>query len=288
MDVCSCPYIWYCRQFNTTRTHNHASSTILMSFWANVFLGKCLSGQMSFWAIKCLSGQMSFRAKYSGQNLPAKKKIANFRVKDETCGRRRRIRRRRRWRRRMVSTRPGADYVAPGKNNFLLIDLSATKSKLKMNARWQHLANAFSVLAGFGNTNIGARERTALSARALDVSVDLGSRLGEPVRLEVQEDGRDWFRIRILLRRCLLERRRSSEERISILSAVQHWNPICYHVFVTIQTAGLFPALLLERREMDPTQVLTFSLFMPRRLIMGRPWVVCWGLFGSPKEKIRN
>jgi hypothetical protein len=37
-------------------------------FWANVFLGKCLSGQMSFWANdlwanifrdKCLSGQMS-------------------------------------------------------------------------------------------------------------------------------------------------------------------------------------------------------------------------------------
>jgi hypothetical protein len=39
-----------------------------MSFWANVFLGKCLLGeclscQMSFWAIvflgKCLSGQIS-------------------------------------------------------------------------------------------------------------------------------------------------------------------------------------------------------------------------------------
>jgi hypothetical protein len=37
-------------------------------------------------------------------------KIVNFEVEDETCGR---IRRRRR--RYMVSARPGADYVAPGK-----------------------------------------------------------------------------------------------------------------------------------------------------------------------------
>jgi hypothetical protein len=42
-----------------------------------------------------------------------KAKIVNFVVEDETCGRRR-IRKRRRWR-RMVSTRPGADYVATGK-----------------------------------------------------------------------------------------------------------------------------------------------------------------------------
>jgi hypothetical protein len=40
-------------------------------FWVNVFLGKCLSGQMSFWANvflgKCISGQMSFGQMSSGQ-----------------------------------------------------------------------------------------------------------------------------------------------------------------------------------------------------------------------------
>jgi hypothetical protein len=39
-------------------------------------------------------------------------KIANLQVEDKTCGRRRRRRRRR----RMVANRPGADYIAPGKN----------------------------------------------------------------------------------------------------------------------------------------------------------------------------
>jgi hypothetical protein len=34
--------------------------------------------------------------------------IANFQVEDKTCRRRRR--------RRMVSTKPSADYVTPGKN----------------------------------------------------------------------------------------------------------------------------------------------------------------------------
>jgi hypothetical protein len=33
----------------------------LFSFWANVLVGKCLSGQMPFLG-KCLSGQMSFWA----------------------------------------------------------------------------------------------------------------------------------------------------------------------------------------------------------------------------------
>jgi hypothetical protein len=58
------PHLHYSRLYlilQTTRqsTHTHASSTIhllgkrpcrQMFFWANVFLGKCLSGQMSFWA----------------------------------------------------------------------------------------------------------------------------------------------------------------------------------------------------------------------------------------------
>jgi hypothetical protein len=47
-------------------------------FWANVFLGKCLSGQMSFWANvfwanvhlgKCPSGQMSFWANVFWANV---------------------------------------------------------------------------------------------------------------------------------------------------------------------------------------------------------------------------
>jgi hypothetical protein len=42
-------------------------------FWANVILGKCLSGQMSFWAIvflgKCLSGQMSLWANIFWANV---------------------------------------------------------------------------------------------------------------------------------------------------------------------------------------------------------------------------
>jgi hypothetical protein len=49
------------------------------------------------------------------KNSLKKAKIANFEGEDETCGR---IRiRRKRKRRRRRSTRPGADYVAPGKNN---------------------------------------------------------------------------------------------------------------------------------------------------------------------------
>jgi hypothetical protein len=47
-----------------------------MSLMANVFMGKCLSGQMSFWAnvfwsnvflVKCLSGQTSSRQTSYGQ-----------------------------------------------------------------------------------------------------------------------------------------------------------------------------------------------------------------------------
>jgi hypothetical protein len=77
-------------------THTHASSSIhllgkcpcgQMTFWANVFLGKCLSGQMSsgqmyFWANVLLgihpsgqmsSGQMSFWANvFLGKRLPGK------------------------------------------------------------------------------------------------------------------------------------------------------------------------------------------------------------------------
>jgi hypothetical protein len=41
--------------------------------WANVFLGNCLSGQMSFWANvflgNCLSGQMSFWANVVWANV---------------------------------------------------------------------------------------------------------------------------------------------------------------------------------------------------------------------------
>jgi hypothetical protein len=38
--------------------------------WANVLVGKCLSGQMSFWAnVKCLSGQMSFWANVFWSNV---------------------------------------------------------------------------------------------------------------------------------------------------------------------------------------------------------------------------
>jgi hypothetical protein len=77
------PHSHYSRLYlilQTTRhsTHTHASSTIhllgkrpcgQMSFWANIFLGRCPSGQMSsgqmyFWANVLLgkrpSGQMSF------------------------------------------------------------------------------------------------------------------------------------------------------------------------------------------------------------------------------------
>jgi hypothetical protein len=96
------PHSHYSRLYlilQTTRhsTHSHAASTIhllgkclcgQMSFWANVFLGKCLSGQMSFgqmssgqmyfWANvflgkcllgKCLSGQMSFWANVFWANV---------------------------------------------------------------------------------------------------------------------------------------------------------------------------------------------------------------------------
>jgi hypothetical protein len=69
-------HLWYCRQFNTARTHTHALSTIhllgkcpwgQMSFWANVFLGKCLLGKCLLG--KCCSGQMSFWANVFWANV---------------------------------------------------------------------------------------------------------------------------------------------------------------------------------------------------------------------------